>query len=240
MVTAGSSVLLAAQRVKEKAQLVASQLLEVAPDDLILKDGRVELKGVPQMGMSLADIAKKLRGVPGFKSPDGVDAGLESTCHWEIDHLTYAHSFHACEVEVDVVTGGVRLTRYVALQDSGRLINPLVIEGQLHGGIVHGIGNALFESMNFDDDAQPLTTTFADYLLPTSTEVPHIELLIRETPAPSNPLGVKGVGESGTIPVAAAIAAAVENALRPFGLRIHRVPIHPVHLLEQISNASRQ
>jgi carbon-monoxide dehydrogenase large subunit len=234
-VTAGSSVLLAAERVREKALLVASQLLAQPVEQLLLKDGYVEKRDAPETRISLADIARKLRGVPGYSMPPGVDAGLEATCHWQIDSLSYANSCHACEVEVDIVTGGITLTRYVALQDSGRLINPTMVEGQLHGGIVHGIGNAMFEFMNYDDEGQPLSTTFADYLLATAPEIPRIELILHESPAPSNPLGVKGVGEGGTIPVAAAIASAVESALKPFQVRIQRVPISPVHLMEQIA-----
>ena len=147
---------------------------------------------------------------------------------------TYANGFHACEVEVDPGTGGVKILRYVALQDSGKLVNPTLVEGQLHGGIVHGIGNALFEFMAFDDQAQPLTTTLADYLLPGAGEMPNIEILFRESPSPYNPLGVKGVGEGGTVPVAPAIASAVENALQPFGVCITAAPITPPALLRQI------
>jgi aerobic carbon-monoxide dehydrogenase large subunit len=134
----------------------------------------------------------------------------------------------------------VRIQRYVAIQDSGRLVNPLIVEGQVHGGIVHGIGNALFEWMGFDENAQPVTTTFADYLLPTATEVPAIELLFHESPSPFNPLGVKGVGEAGTVPVAATVISAVENALEPFGVRITRAPIGPVDLLKLLATSPSQ
>jgi carbon-monoxide dehydrogenase large subunit len=135
---------------------------------------------------------------------------------------------------VDVDTGGVRLLRYVAIQDSGRLINPVIVDGQVHGGITHGIGNALFEWMGYDDAAQPVTTTFADYLLPTATELPAFETLYKESPSPLNPLGVKGAGEVGTIPVTAAIMSAIENALTPFNVRINQTPISPERVLELI------
>jgi carbon-monoxide dehydrogenase large subunit len=151
--------------------------------------------------------------------------------------MAYAHSVQGCEVEVDTETGGVRILRYVALQDSGKLVNPMIVEGQVHGGVVHGIGNALFEWMAFDENAQPITTTFADYLLPTATEVPQIEVLLHESPSPMNPLGVKGVGEGGTVPVAAAVISAVEDALQPFGVRIAHAPIHPVRILELLGKA---
>jgi carbon-monoxide dehydrogenase large subunit len=233
-VTAGSSVLLAAREVAEKARKVASQMLEVAPADLELRDGNVQVRGVPDLQVPLTRIARLLRGIPGYDLPRGVGAGLESTVHWEPEAMAYANAFHACEVDVDVDTGAVRVVRYVAMNDCGRLINPLIVEGQIHGGIVHGIGNALFEYMRYDDNAQPLSTTFADYLLPTSTEIPRLELMFTESASPTNPLGVKGVGEVGTIPVAAAIASAVDDALAEYGVRITAIPIDPVRLVELI------
>ena len=128
----------------------------------------------------------------------------------------------------------MKILRYIALQDSGRLINPMMVDGQIHGGVTHGIGNAILEWMGYDDAGQPVTTTYADYLLPTAMDVPRIEAMYKETPSPLNPLGVKGVGESGTIPAAAAIISAIENALEPFGVRIAQVPIRPEKLVELI------
>jgi carbon-monoxide dehydrogenase large subunit len=122
----------------------------------------------------------------------------------------------------------------VAVHDSGRLVNPMMAEGQIHGGIVHGIGNALFEKMGYDDEAQPLTGTFADYLLPTSTEIPNIEVVFIETASPTNPIGVKGIGEAGTIPVAPAIVSAIEDALSPWNIHLAEAPVSPVRLLELI------
>jgi carbon-monoxide dehydrogenase large subunit len=154
--------------------------------------------------------------------------------------MAYANAFHACEVDVDVETGAVRILRYIAMNDCGRLINPLIVEGQIHRGIVHGIGNALFEYMRYDENAQPLSTTFADYLLPTSTEIPRIELMFTENARPTDPLGVTGVGEVGTIPVVAAIASAVDDALTDCGVRITAIPIDPVRLVEQIDAGMRR
>jgi carbon-monoxide dehydrogenase large subunit len=231
-ITAGSSVLLAAREVNDKARKVASQMLEVAEADLVLRNGNVEVRGIPEMSVPLTRIARLLRGIPGYDLPQGVGAGLEATVHWEPEAMTYANAFHACEVEVDIETGGVTLLRYVAMQDSGRLVNPLIVEGQVHGGIVHGIGNALFEYMRYDENAQPTSTTFADYLLPTSTEIPHLEIMFMESPSATNPLGVKGVGEVGTIPVTSAIASAVDDALGEYGVRIQAVPIDPVRVVE--------
>jgi aerobic carbon-monoxide dehydrogenase large subunit len=236
-VTAGSSVYLAAKAVKERALHVAADMLEAAKEDLELNDGNVHVKGVPELKVSLGHIARALRGVPGYSLPSDVEAGLESTKHFRTDSLAYAHSFQACEVEVDIATGEVTILRYVAIQDSGRLVNPLIVDGQMHGGIVHGIGNALFERMGYDEQAQPLTTTFAEYLLPTSSEIPHLEVMYHESPSPLNPLGVKGVGEGGTVPVAAAVISAVEDALSPFGVKISETPITPERIVEMVEQA---
>lgn len=238
-VTAGSSVHYAALKVRDKALKAGAQFLEAAQADLELADGTVRIAGTNR-SVKLGTLARLMRGVPGYSLPAGVDPGLEASFQWQTDQLAFANSFHACEVEVDVGTGGVRLLRYVALQDSGRMVNPMIVEGQLHGGIVHGIGNALFEWMGFDENAQPVTTTFADYLLPTATELPAIELLFHESPSPFNPLGVKGVGEGGTVPVAAAVISAVENALEPFGVRISRTPVSPVDILTLLSSSPSQ
>ncbi len=236
-VTAGSSVHLAAKAVADKAKKVASHMLEAAEHDLELAGGEVRVVGAPQLNVKLAEIARILQGAPGYGFPPGVDPGLESNVMHRTDPLAYANACHAAEVEVDVETGEVKILRYVALQDSGVLINPMMVEGQVLGGVVHGIGNTFYEWMGYDDAGQPVTTTFADYLLPTATEVPMLETLYKETPSPLNPLGVKGVGEAGTIPAAAALISAVEDALTPFNVRIGHVPLSPMKLLEMIKAA---
>jgi carbon-monoxide dehydrogenase large subunit len=227
----------AARKVREKALKVAAQMLEAAESDLELAQGTVRVVGTNR-SVTLGAIARLMRGAPGYALPADVEPGLEAKAEWRTDEMAYAHSVQGCEVEVDAETGGVRILRYVALQDSGKLVNPMIVEGQVHGGVVHGIGNALFEWMAFDENAQPITTTFADYLLPTSTEVPPIEVLFHESPSPMNPLGVKGVGEGGTVPVAAAIISAVEHALEPFGVHLAQAPIHPVRILELLGKTA--
>jgi carbon-monoxide dehydrogenase large subunit len=168
-----------------------------------------------------------------------MEPGLEANANFRTDPLAYANACHVAEVEVDIDTGGVKILRYVAMQDSGTLINPMMVEGQVLGGIVHGIGNALYDGMEYDAAAQPLTTTFADYLLPTAMEAPPIQTLYQQTPSPLNPLGVKGVGELGTIPAAAAIISAVEDALAPFGVRLTRIPLSPRQLLALIRQSKQ-
>jgi carbon-monoxide dehydrogenase large subunit len=233
-VTAGSSVLLAAKAVADKARKVAAHVLEAGEHDLELKDGEVRVVGAPQLNVKLAEIARILQGAPGYGFPPGVDPGLEANVMHRTDALAYANACHVAEVEVDVETGEVKILRYVALQDSGVLINPMMVEGQIHGGVAHGIGNTFYEWMGYDAAGQPVTTTFADYLLPTATEVPMLETLYKETPSPLNPLGVKGVGEAGTIPAAAALISAVEDALSPFNVRIGHFPLTPMKLVEMI------
>lgn len=236
MTVAGSAVHLAAIEVRRRALRVAAHMLEAAEADLVLADGKVQVAGVPDMAITLAEIARALRGVPGYTLPPGVEAGLEASVNWQPEAMAYANSFHACEVEVDVETGAVSIVRYMAMQDSGTLVNPMMVEGQLHGGVAHGIGNAMLEVMHYDAHGQPLTTTLADYLLPCSLSVPRFEVRMKESPSPFNPLGVKGVGEGGTIPVAAAIASAVEDALTPLGVRIDDVPIAPEKIVALVRN----
>jgi carbon-monoxide dehydrogenase large subunit len=236
-VTAGSSVLLAARAVAAKARKVAAHVLEAGEHDLELAGGEVRVLGAPQLNVKLSEIARILQGAPGYGFPAGVEPGLEAGEHFRTDALCYANGCHVAEVEVDAETGEVKILRYVALQDSGRLINPMLVDGQVHGGLAHGIGNALYEWMGYDEGGQPVTTTFADYLMPTATEVPMITTLYKQTPSPLNPLGVKGVGEAGTIPAAAALISAVEDALAPFGVRIGHYPLTPGKLVELIRAA---
>ena len=238
-VTAGSAVHLAASAVREKALAVAAHLLEASPGDLEMKDGRIDVAGVPGSGVTLRAVAEAVSGVPGYALPGGFEPGLESMKDFIPSALTYGMGCHAVEVEVDVGTCGVRILRYVVVSDSGRVINPMIVEGQIAGGTVHGIGNALLEWMGYDDQAQPLTTTLADYLLPSATDVPNIEMQFIECLSPLNPLGVKGVGEAGCVPAAGAIISAVENALEPFGVRIEEYPMTPARLFALIPGAMK-
>ena len=228
-ITAGSAVHMAAVAVREKAFAVAAHLLEASPQDLEIKDGQVGVAGTDRR-ITLKALAEAVSGVPGYSMPGHFEPGLESMQSFIPSALTYGIGCHAVEVEVDVGTCGVRILRYVVVNDSGRIVNPMIVEGQIVGGVAHAIGNSLLEWMGYDDQAQPLTTNFADYLLPGSTDVPNIELTLVEYPSPLNPLGVKGVGESGCVPAAGAIISAVEDALAPFGVRISEYPVTPARL----------
>ena len=236
LVTAGSSVHLAARAVAAKARRLASHVLQVDEARLAFGDGRVFVRD-GNASMSLGEIARVLRGAPGYGFPADIEPGLSSRMLWRTDRLAYANACHVVEVEVDVAMLSIRILRYVALHDSGKLINPMIVDGQIVGGIVHGVGNALFELMEYDEQAQPVTVNLADYLLPTATELPRIETVYRQTASPINPLGAKGVGEAGTIPAAAAIISAIEDALSPFGVRISQTPVTPGVLYKLIHPA---
>jgi len=235
-VMAGSSAHMAALEVREKLLRVAGHLLEVDACDLDVEPDHVVVRGADRK-ISLGRIAKTMAGAPGFVLPGNLPPGLEATETVVIDAMTYGHGTAVAEVEVDLETAAVKLIRIVFVHDAGRIINPMIARGQVVGGIAHGIGNALYEWMAYDEEGQPITTTLADYLLITAAEMPTVELAHRETPTPLNPLGVKGIGESGVLPIPAAIASAVEDALAPFGIRIRRFPILPRDLSASLAAA---
>jgi carbon-monoxide dehydrogenase large subunit len=228
-ITAGSAVHMAAVAVREKALTVAAHLLEASPRDLEIRDGHIDVAGTDRR-ITLKAVAEAVSGVPGYAMPGHFEPGLESMQSFIPPALTYGIGCHAVEVEIDIGTCGVRILRYVVVNDSGRIVNPIIVEGQIHGGVAHAIGNSLLEWMGYDEQAQPLTTNFADYLLPSSMEVPNLEIQFAEYPSPLNPLGVKGVGESGCVPAAGAIVSAIEHALSPFGVRIDEYPVTPARL----------
>jgi aerobic carbon-monoxide dehydrogenase large subunit len=239
LITAGSSVLLASRTVAAKAKTLAGRIIEADEGDLELSGGTVHVAGAKDASVSLAELARILNGAPGYGFPEGMEPGLDAMSNFRTDALAYANASHIAEVEVDRDTGGIRLVNYVAVQDAGRLINPMIVDGQIKGGIVHGIGNAIFEHIVHDRDGQPLATNFADYLMPTATELPPMQTLYTESPTQLNPLGAKGVGEVGTIPAAAAIISAIEDALSEFSIRIAQVPISPQFIRARIEQAAR-
>jgi len=199
----------------------------------------VVVNGQPSRRIELGAVSRSLVGTAGYSLPAGVTAGLEATEQVLIDDMAFSSGSAVVELEVDPETGGVQIHRLVFVHDAGRMINPMVIDGQLAGGIAHGIGNALFEWMGYDENAQPVTTNLGEYLLVTSTEMPRMELHHRESPTPGNPLGVKGVGECGVIPMTPAIMSAIEDALSPFGVRINQTPITPAQLYALIENGTK-
>ena len=222
-VLGGASAAHASAEVRRKALAIAADHLEVAPDDLVLEDGRVAVRGAPDRGLALGEVAAIASSPrPGYALPGGMDPGLEASGYVHVTQSTYSSGAHAAVVEVDVETGVVRVLRYVAVDDCGTMINPMVVEGQVHGGIAHGIGNALLEAVVYDATGQPTTGTLMDYALPRADDVPSLEVHHVVTPSPLNALGVKGAGEGGTLPAPAAIANAVADAL---GVDVTEMPL---------------
>ena len=231
-VTAGSSARAAANEVRDKALRVAAHILEAAQDDLEIADGRVHVKGVPGMSVGLGEIATQLAGAAtGFALPAGEKPGLEAHVAEQIDGLAFSNGAHVAEIEVDPDTGNVRVLNYVIAHDCGVMVNPLVIDGQVAGGAAHGLGFAMYEKMIWDDQAQPQSTNLAEYLVPGSAEMPNVHIEHIVVPSSQNPLGVKGVGESGLVPVPAVIASAIENALSSRDVRISNIPVSPTDIL---------
>jgi carbon-monoxide dehydrogenase large subunit len=237
-VTAGSSVELAARKVRNKALKAASFILEAAENDLEIESGVVRVVGVPGMQVSLGEIARALSGSAGLLLPGHLEPDLAATAYFESNALTFAYGSNTCEVEIDPATGDARVTRYVVAHDCGRLINPLVVDGQIRGGVVHGIGNALYERMVYDEIGQPLSTNYGEYLLPLATEMPDIEIHHIETPSPRNPIGVKGAGEGGTIPAAACVISAIEDALGAGAPFIGEHPVTPERITDWLDAIS--
>jgi aerobic carbon-monoxide dehydrogenase large subunit len=234
-VLASASAAHAASAVRKKALAVAADHLEAAADDLTLEDGRIRVRGTPGRGLSLADVAAIATAPrPGYALPGAMDPGLEASGYVHVLQSTYSSGAHAAMVEVDPETGAVRVLRYVAVDDCGTMINPMVVEGQIHGGIAHGIGNALLEEVVYDRAGQLATGTLMDYALPRAADVPHLEVHHVVTPSPLNPLGVKGAGEGGTLPAPAAIANAVVDALRPLGIEVTEMPLTRERLWRQL------
>jgi aerobic carbon-monoxide dehydrogenase large subunit len=237
-VTAGASAHKAAVMVRKKLLQVASHIMEVAEEDLTIRGRKVVVGGVEEMGVSFAQAAIVAAGLPGFQLPAGLqEPGLSSLQQVNINDMAFSNGSAVAEVEVDEQTGHVRVVKFTLSHDCGRMVNPVTVDGQILGGIAHGIGNALYEEMLFDDNAQPLTTTFADYLLVTAAEMPETHISHMESPSPLNELGVKGVGESGTIPVTAAVAAAIDDALSDLSIHVNCMPITPQALKRLLQEA---
>ena len=236
-VTAGNAVATASLRVREKVLAVAGELLEVAPEDIELVDGVARVKGLTSKSANLREIAEAAAPGPRSRVPQGMDPGLEAQYYFVPPTVTWASGSHAAVVEVDEETGFVTLLDYASVDDCGQMLNPMIVEGQVHGGIAHGIGNALLEEAVYDPEGQLLTSTYMDYLLPTSAEVPSIKVGHQAFQSDRNPLGVKGVGEGGAVAPPAAIANAIVDAFRPLKLRINRVPVSPQAVLEAIGSA---
>jgi carbon-monoxide dehydrogenase large subunit len=221
----GIAVYQAAEKVREQARELASHLLEVDADDLVFSDGRFGVKGVPRKALTIAQIAQRAHAAKSL--PKGMESGLAAESTFEPSNFTFPFGTHICVAEVEPETGKVEIKKYVAVDDCGKVINPLLVDGQVQGGIVQGLGQALFEEVVYDENGQLLTGSLMDYALPRAADLPRLKLARTETPTPVNPLGIKGIGEAGTIGSTPAVVSAVVDALAPFGVKHIDMPLTP-------------
>ena len=228
-VMASNSVAAAGDKMRKKIAEVAAAKLECSPEDLEVDGGKAFVKGSPDQALTFAEVARISAGTPGIMMA-GQSPGLEVREYNTPSHPATAAGCHICVAEVDTRTGFVKVLRYVVAHDCGVVLNPTILTGQVHGAVAHGIGEVIIEEVVFDANATPQASTFLDYLLPLSTDIPDLEILHLETPSPFNPLGVKGAGESGTIAAPAAVVAAIEDALKPLGIEINETPLTPYRL----------
>jgi carbon-monoxide dehydrogenase large subunit len=236
--TAGPATFQAAAQMRERLQETAAILLGCHPADITFVGDRACMDGDVEKSTTLLELAQVANiGKHGITLPKGVQAGLETSSYFAPERAAYASGAHAAVVEVDPDTGGVSVLRYVIGHDCGTVINPRLVDGQVIGGFAHGIGNAMYEEAAYDSDAQPQAASYLDYSLVSATEMPKVELFHLQTPSPLNPLGAKGAGEGGTIPAPAAIANAIEDALRPLKARINRAPVTPSRIVDAIELA---
>jgi aerobic carbon-monoxide dehydrogenase large subunit len=232
-VVAGSAVREAASNVRDKVLRVAADLLEVSPSDVVLSDGVAIVTGAPARGVPLREVARAC--APQHALAAGREPGLEAEAHFRPETVTYANGLHAALVRVDVDTGSVSILRYVVVHDCGRVVNPLLAEGQIRGGVAQGIGGALYEELVYGEGGELLTASLLDYPVPRAAEIPSIDLDHLESPSTRNPLGVKGLGEGGAIPGPALLANAIEDALQPLGVVITQAPMTSMRLWSAIS-----
>ncbi len=221
--TAGAAAVVAARKIRDKAQKIAAHLLEVSPEDLEWKDYKFQVKGVPEKSKTMADVA-----FAAYTNPaPGVEAGLEAVDYYDPPNMTYPFGSYICVVDIDKGTGAIHIRRFVAVDDCGTVINPMIVEGQIHGGLTMGLAPAMYEQITYDEGGNIRGSSFLDYLVPTAVETPHWETGRTVTPSPHHPIGAKGVGESATVGAPAAIVNAIVDALSPLGVTNIDIPVYP-------------
>jgi len=225
LVVGGVAIHKATGKVLEKAKRVAAHLLEAAEGDVEFAKGTFTVKGSPEASITLQQVA--LATFAAHNLPDGMEPSLDSDHVFDPEAFSYPHGTHLCAAEVDTETGFTKIRKYVSVDDVGKVVNPVIVEGQVHGGVAQGIGQALYEEAVYDADGNLTTGSLVDYLVPAAPDLPHFHTDRTETPSTSNPLGVKGVGEAGTIASTPAVINAVVDALRPFGINDIRMPATP-------------
>ena len=224
----GTAVLKSAQKIKEKAKRLAAHMLEAAAEDMTFKDGKAFVKGSPEKGKTIQEVAAA--AALAYSMPAGMEPFLDDITYYDPPECTYPFGTHICVVEVDKDTGEVKVLRYISVDDVGKQINPLIVNGQIHGGIAQGVAQALWEGAVYDENGQLTSGSMMDYAVPKASFFPNLELGRTETPSPNNPLGVKGVGETGTIASTPAVVNAVMDALSPFGIKHLDMPLTPEKL----------
>ncbi len=234
----GAALVLATRKVKEKAKVIAAHLLEAAVEDMDYADGKFFVKGSPEKAKTIQEIA--LMAHVAWNMPVGVEAGLEASMFYDPPNFTFPFGSHIAVVEVDLETGHVDLKKYVALDDCGPQINPVIVEGQVHGGVVQGVGQALWEEAVYDKDGQLVTGSMLDYALPRADRLPDIDVISSVTPSPHHPLGLKGIGEAGTIASTVTVYNAVMDALRPLGVQTIRMPLTAERVWRGIQQARQE
>ncbi len=238
-VVAGNAVFNAASAVRDKALKLASEAIEENPELLEIVDGRVQVKGKPEEGISLGELASKANPLRGAVKA-ATEPGLDATRYFGPQSGVTSSGTHAMIVEIDPETMQIKILKYVVVHDCGKVINPLILEGQVYGGVAQGIGNAFYEKLAYDEDGQLLSGSFMDYLLPTAMEMPQrMEVGHEETPSPWNPMGIKGAGEAGAIPVGPLFAQAMEDALDVKGLEFDEIPLSPNRVWELVEGAGK-
>jgi carbon-monoxide dehydrogenase large subunit len=231
LVVGGEALVRAADKVIEKAKPIAAHLLEASADDLEFKDGSFHVKGTDK-GMAITEVA--LATFAAHNLPDGVEPSLDSDATFDPDNFSFPHGTHLCAVEIDTETGGVKLRKYTCVDDVGTIVNPLIVEGQVHGGLVQGIAQALWEEAVHDEAGTLVSASFVDYLVPTAADTISFQTAHTTSPSSTNTLGTKGVGEAGTIASTPAVVNAVVDALRPFGVHDVRMPCTPERIWKAI------
>lgn len=232
----GVAVYRAAQRIKEKARRLAAHMLEANVEDLMYEDGKVMVKGTPAKAKTIQEIA--LASAVGYSLPEGMEPFLDETSYYDPPNCTYPFGTHVCVVEVDGATGKTQIVRYIACDDVGNVINPMIVDGQVHGGIAQGIAQALYEGAMYDENGTLVSGSMMDYAVPTAAMLPSYETARTVTPSPVNPLGVKGAGETGTIASTPAVVNAVMDALKPFGVKHIDMPLTPEKVWKAMQAAS--
>jgi carbon-monoxide dehydrogenase large subunit len=232
----GSAVLAATEKVVDRGRRIAGRLLEAAPEDVVLRDGRFVVAGTDR-GVGFAEVARAAYAPRSL--PPGMEPGFSETAAFTPPAVTFPNGCHVCEVEIDPETGGVRVVRHTVVDDVGRIVNPMLVKGQIHGGVVQGLGQGLFESLAYDEGGQLLAGSFMDYAMPRADDVPAFDVDSYEVPTAVNPLGAKGVGEAGTVGALPALMNAVNDALAPLGVRHLDMPVTPARIWQAIRAARR-